>query len=297
LSLAPDPAPSSADADTKAGAALRAHLQSVHDAEAGFTERCAWACRNAEGLNSYGWLCEAARPPAGGAVLDIACGSGVMLELCRATYGPGVALSGVDMSPAELALAEARLTKAGVSLHEGLAQTLDFAGDDSLDAALCHWALTLMDPLEPVLCEVARVLRPGGVFAAVVDGPAARAAGYGEICALIDSHVRKAAPDYAELGDPRARDGEALAELARTAFPGAEVRVDSEVFALEDSPARLAEQTAGFFYSAFMVRGAARTAMMEALTAFFASQATPRYEMPVNRLVVVTPGPRGGGRP
>ncbi len=268
------------------GHALRAHLTAVHERAPGFTENCASACLNGQGLNSYAWLCGAARPPASGAVLDLACGSGVLLELCRAVNWPEVELSGLDMSAAELALASSRLNEDGVHLHEGLAQRLDFAAGQSFDAVLCHWALTLMDPLEPVLREIARILRPGGLFAAIVDGPPESAAGYPEICALIDAHVRRVAPDYADLGDPRARDGRALAALARSVFPTAEVRVQSDVFAMEAEPAGLAEMTAGFFYSAFMLSGPDHQAMLDELTDFFAGQTRPRYEMPVNRLCV-----------
>ena len=283
-----DPAASSAASDgDDSAAALRAHLRALHDDAAGFTEDCASACLNAAGLNSYEWLSQAAQPPVPGAVLDLACGSGVLLELCRKAYPPQTALSGVDMSPAELELARARLRDADVVLHEGLAQHLNFAAANSFDAVLCHWALTLMDPLEPALAEIARVLRPGGVFAAVVDGPIETAEGYGEICALIDRHVRAAAPDYAELGDPRARDGQSLKTLAERVFPNAAVTVETDVFALEDTAARLAEQTAGFFYSSFMLTGAAHGAMLTELESFFAAQATPRYEMPVNRLRVL----------
>ena len=266
--------------------ALRAHLTAVHERAPGFTEGCASACLNADGINSYAWLCHAARPPESGAVLDLACGSGVLLERCRSMFGPDVALSGLDMSAAELALAESRLGRDGPRLHRGLAQKLDFASDNSFDAVLCHWALTLMDPLEPVLEEIRRVLRPGGTFAAIVDGPASSAPGYSEICALIDAHVRRAAPDYAELGDPRARDGRSLAALARSVFPGADVRVDGEVFSMQGHPARLAETTAGFFYSTFVLGGADHEAMLDELTGFFAAQARPRYNMPVNRLCV-----------
>ncbi|MEM7730821.1 MAG: hypothetical protein AAF311_16430, partial [Pseudomonadota bacterium] len=44
--LAPDPT------------ALRAHLRRVHSDHAGFTERCARMCRDAEGRTSYEWLAE-----------------------------------------------------------------------------------------------------------------------------------------------------------------------------------------------------------------------------------------------
>ena len=273
---------------SRSSRALRAHLTAVHERAPGFTENCASVCLNADGINSYAWLSQAARPPENGAVLDLACGSGVLLERCRSMYGPDVALSGLDMSAAELALAEDRLGRDGPRLHQGLAQTLDFAADQSFDAVLCHWALTLMDPLEPVLHEIRRVLRPGGTFAAIVDGPAASAPGYADICVLIDAHVRRTAPDYAELGDPRARDGRSLAALARSIFPGADVRVDGEVFSMEGEPARLAETTAGFFYSTFVLNAAAQKTMLDELTGFFAAQARPSYHMPVNRLSVYT---------
>ncbi|MGX6648689.1 class I SAM-dependent methyltransferase [Maricaulaceae bacterium MS644] len=269
------------------GARLRAHLNAVHERAAGFTEACATNCRNASGVNSYEWLSQAINPPQGGHVLDLACGSGVLLEECRDRYGADIALSGVDMSPDELVLARSRLIDADVTLHEGLAQSLGFAGDAAFDAVLCHWALTLMDPLEPALAEIARVLKSGGVFAAIVDGPSEAARGYGEICALIDSHVSAARPDYAELGDPRARDGAALADLVRSIFPGASVTVETDVFAMEDPPKRLAAETAGFFYSSFVLNEVQRCAMLEDLASFFATTGAGRYEMPVNRLRVV----------
>ena len=273
-------------ATARDAAQLRAHLLAVHEEAAGFTESCASACRDPEGRNSYDWLCDAAAPGEGASMLDLACGSGVLLELCRKRYGAEVSLTGLDMSAAELELAQARLADARVTLRNGLAQSLDFAAEGSFDAVLCHWALTLMDPLEPVLREVARVLKPGGVFAAIVDGPDASATGYAEAGAIIGAHVVKARSDYAELGDPRARDGDALRALAASVFDGADISVETGVFALDDAPERLAEEASGFFYSAFVLSDDERRAMLKDLAGFFARQASPRFEMPVNRLVV-----------
>ncbi len=286
-----DHTPQTAPGRDDGGARLRAHLQAVHEDAAGFTEACAAACRDDQGRNSYEWLSQAAKPAPGASVLDLACGSGVLLELCRARYGGEVALTGLDMSEAELKLARDRLAGADIALHHELAQSIDFAADASLDAVLCHWALTLMDPLDPVLAELARVLKPGGVFAAIVDGPDAAADGYAEVGAIIGAHVDRARPDYLELGDPRTRHGEALSALSRDAFPGADVRVETGVFAIEDAPDRLAEEASGFFYSAFVLSPDEREAMLAELTAFFASRPKPRFEMPVNRLVVSTASP------
>jgi len=270
------------------GERLREHLESVHNTAAGFTESCASACRDVAGRNTYEWLCEAASPRAGEGVLDLACGSGVLLELCRARYREGVHLTGVDMSAAELALARARLGE-GAALHKGLAQTLDFAGDSCFHAILCHWALTVMDPVAPVLAEIRRLLAPGGVFAAIIDGPSALADGYADVSAIIEAHVHAARPAYGELGDPRVRHAEDLRRLAQDAFPDARIEIESGVFALEGTAARLATVASGFFYSAFVLDEAQRTAMLAALERHFSDNARPRFAMPVNRLVVRIP--------
>ena len=70
------------------------------------------------------------------------------------------------MSQAELNLAKTLADTA--TLVHAKAQNLEFIGDEEIDVVLCHWALTLMDPVGPVLEEVSRVLKPGGTFAAIV---------------------------------------------------------------------------------------------------------------------------------
>ncbi|WP_371039531.1 class I SAM-dependent methyltransferase, partial [Rhodosalinus sp. FB01] len=102
-------------------------------------------------------------------------------QLCHATLPGALRLVGVDMSPDELALARARLPEGRARLIEAQAQRLDALADGAVDVALCHWALTLMDPVAPVLEEVARVLAPGGRFAALVDGPMEAAPGYADV--------------------------------------------------------------------------------------------------------------------
>jgi len=116
-------------------------------------------------------------------VLDIACGEGV---LCRRLAQLGVACTGVDASgqlveaarklaahlPAEhrprLAVGDAR--------HLGAVPELAKARE-SFDAASCVLALMNMDPFEPVLHGAAAMLKPGGLFVAVVLHPAFRSPG------------------------------------------------------------------------------------------------------------------------
>lgn len=282
-------------------ATLRAHLRAVHRDHAGFTEACAGSCRDPAGRTSYEWLAEAVPTGAACSVLDLACGSGPLLELLGQRAGPDLRLTGVDMCPEELSLARRRLPAGRVQLLQAEAQDLSALDDESVDVALCHWALTLMDPVAPVLAEQARVLRPGGRFAAIVDGPAEIAPGYGDVNDLIFEAVAAEVPGYGEidLGDPRTRSGEALAALAREVLPGATVRVEPAVVRMHGAPERLAEAAAGFFYAAFVLSPARRVDMLARLARQFANGATNGpacFAMPINRIVIDLPDVLRGAR-
>ena len=278
--------------ETPDEADLRAHLLAVHRENAGFTEDCAGRCRDATGRTSYDWLCEAVDPARHRHVLDLACGSGRLLALCAARFAPQIALTGVDMSAEELALARARLPSGAAHLREGLAQDMGFLADGTVDAVLCHWALTLMDPVRGALEEVRRVLSPGGVFAAIVDGDMEVAEGYREIHDLIYARVQRDLARYGEveLGDPRVRDGQSLTELVGEAFAGAcTTRIETEVMRLSGTPDALAREAAGFFYASFVLAPDARATMLEELTALFAARAaagSAGFAMPITRLTV-----------
>ncbi len=269
--------------------ALKAHLRAVHREHAGFTEACARACRDAAGRTSYDWLAEAVTPDEHKRVLDLACGSGPLLDILKARAAD-LRLIGIDMCPEELALARARLADGTADLLQAEAQDMAVVPDGSVDAVLCHWALTLMDPVAPVLDEVKRVLVPGGRFAALVDGPMDAAPGYAAANDLIYGHVQAELPGYGEvdLGDPRVRGTASLTELVHAAFPDAAVTVDTGVVAMEGPAETVAEVAAGFFYAAFILPPARRVRMLAELATLLAAQtqgASARFAMPVNRLV------------
>lgn len=270
---------------------LREHLLEVHRQHPGFTEACAARCRHASGRNSYEWLAEIVDPARHRTVLDLACGSGALTALCHERFGGRVDLIGVDMSADELALARRRVPDPAVVLHCGMAQEMDFIADQSIDAVICHWALTLMDPIEPVLGEVRRVLRPNGILAAIVDGEMSTASGYDELHHLIYGWVQREYPGYGEidLGDARVRTTAALAELVGNSFPGAGVRIEAAVVNQLGAPDALAQEVAGFFYAAFVLSPPSRTRMLREIASLFARQGRDglgRFSMPINRLVV-----------
>jgi ubiquinone/menaquinone biosynthesis C-methylase UbiE len=96
-------------------------------------------------------------------VLDLACGTGAFLGDLAAAF-PRARLYGLDLSPAYLDTARHSAPAAG--FVQGKAEQLPFA-DASLDAVT---AVYLFHELPPkvrtaVAAEIARVLKPGGVFA------------------------------------------------------------------------------------------------------------------------------------
>jgi len=270
--------------------ALQDHLRAVHRDHPGFTEDCAGQCRDVQGRTSYEWLAETVSPDHR-SVLDLACGSGALLSILSARVPAEIRMMGVDMSPDELSLARARLPLGRVDLVEGRAQHLDHLDDGSVDVVLCHWALTLMDPVAPVLSEIARVLAPGGRFAAIVDRPMKSAPGYEAVHDLIYAHVQTVLPSYGriELGDPRVRTTEDLIDLANAAFPGAAIRVESSVVRLTGPADAVAREAAGFFYASFTLIDDAREAMLAKLATLLSKNSDTEavtFAMPVNRLVV-----------
>ena len=112
----------------------------------------------------YRWLARAVSSEAR-LVVDLACGSGPMSrELART----GRTVVGLDVSADELSLAAER--GPGPWLRAD-ALRLPFA-DGSVDAVTSSMGLVVVQPLTEVLAEIARVLKPGGVLAAIA--PAAR---------------------------------------------------------------------------------------------------------------------------
>ncbi len=270
---------------------LHNHLTTVHDNNAGFTELFAWNCRDDDGKNSYELLADVIDKKSYSNILDLGCGSGVLLELCYQRFGPEVVLSGIDMNSAELQLAHERLTHTNVKLHKGMAQNLNFVPDASLDVVLCHWALTLMDPVSPVFSAVKRVLKKDGVFAAIIDGDAETSPGYLAINDIIYGYVQREYPSYGciELGDQRVRRARGLKELAKKTFVYSDINITPLLLSLSAAPDILAREAAGFFYASFVLSTDGHRKMLIELENYFSThqQHGDGYiVMPANLLIV-----------
>jgi ubiquinone/menaquinone biosynthesis C-methylase UbiE len=105
--------------------------------------------------NGRAWVCSWAE----GEVLEVGVGTGRNLPF----YPTGVRLTGVDLSPAMLAVAGDRARAVGreVALREADAQSLPFA-DASFDTVVCTLSLCAIPDDRAAIGEMRRVLRPGG---------------------------------------------------------------------------------------------------------------------------------------
>lgn len=112
-----------------------------------------------------------ALPAPGALTLDVGCGEG---RVGAHLHARGHRLIGVDASPTLAALARER----GVyeHVHVASAEAMPLR-DGSADLAVANMVLMDLDDLEGAVREVARVLRPGGHFAATVVHP------YGDLVA------------------------------------------------------------------------------------------------------------------
>jgi len=104
------------------------------------------------------------------ALLDLGTGTGRMLELFAGDIERGL---GLDLSLDMLALARARLDRAGLkhcSVRQGDIYDLALPRD-SFDAVIIHQVLHFLDDSAHAIGEAARVLRPGGRLLVVDFAP------------------------------------------------------------------------------------------------------------------------------
>jgi 2-polyprenyl-6-hydroxyphenyl methylase/3-demethylubiquinone-9 3-methyltransferase len=100
--------------------------------------------------------------PASLTLLDVGCGGGLLSERFASL---GCTVTGIDRSIPTLAAARAHAEESGLAIHylEGRAESLPF-DEWRFDVVCCCDVLEHVDDLDRVVCEISRVLKPGGVF-------------------------------------------------------------------------------------------------------------------------------------
>jgi arsenite methyltransferase len=97
-------------------------------------------------------------------VLDLGSGSGMDVFAAAAQVGPAGSVTGVDITPEQLAKSERLRRGEHVSFHRARIEELPF-DDGSFDAVISNGVVNLSADKRRVFAEAARVLRPGGRLA------------------------------------------------------------------------------------------------------------------------------------
>ncbi len=134
-------------------------------------------------------------------VLDVGCGEG---QVARRAAALGATVVGVDPTAGQLVTAVER--GGGVAYARAGAEALPFAAG-SFDGVVVCLTLEHLEPFEPAVHEVARVLAPGGVFCLFLNHPLLQAPGSG----WIDDHIL--GEQYWRVG-PYLPDDVAMEEVA-----------------------------------------------------------------------------------
>jgi SAM-dependent methyltransferase len=146
-------------------------------------------------------VADAASLAAGQRVLDVACGTGVLVrEAVRRTSGN---VTGLDRNAGMLAVASEVAPE--VDWRRGSAESMPFA-DASFDAVVSQFGLMFMDR-ERAIREMLRVLRPGGRLAVAVWDSVEHMPAFAAETALLEELVGTRAADALRapfvLGDPK----------------------------------------------------------------------------------------------
>lgn len=137
-------------------------------------------------------ICDAAQVGPGGAVLDVACGPGLVALALAESAGH---VTGLDLTPAMLAKArelQQRVGRANLSWVLGRAGALPYPGA-TFDAVVTRFSFHHLTDPATALAEMVRVCRPGGrvVVCDVYMSTAEQATEYDRLERLRDpSHVR-----------------------------------------------------------------------------------------------------------
>lgn len=162
----------------------------------------------------HGDLLALAAPAPGEAVLDVACGAGIVSLAAARAVGPVGLVLGVDLADAMVQVARQQAEER--SLDQARFERMDAEQlelpDAGFDLALCVLGLMYVPDVEAALRELRRVLRPGGRAVIAVWGERARC-GWAPLFGIVDAEVRsEVCPLFFGLGQ-----GEALARRCASA--------------------------------------------------------------------------------
>jgi len=173
-------------------------------------------------------------------VVDVACGTGVVARTAARVVGPTGYVSGIDLNPAMIQVAQQ--IEPTIDWRVGEAASLPY-DEGSFDVALCQSALFFFPDAAAAVCEMARVVTPLGRVAVQTYAGLDEQPGYGP---FVDTVVRHAGPgaltllgtywSKGDLDELRALMEDAGLEVDRTlrilgavTFPSVDALVHTEI--------------------------------------------------------------------
>lgn len=147
----------------------------------------------------------------GDAVLDIACGTGVLARHALSVVGPQGRVVGVDPAPGMLAAAAE--VEPGFEWIAGSAEDLPLK-DAQFDRVVSQFGMMFFSDRAKAIAEMHRVLRPGGTVAVAVWDDVARNPGYEGVIDVLQREVSDEAAHILRMPFSLG-DGEKLAEEFR----------------------------------------------------------------------------------
>jgi len=192
------------------------YLVIAHEKAPSMTPHAYADYKTKEGLSSYELLAQTCKLYQNKNItaVDLACGDGYLISFVLPLLNKPSKIIGVDMSNAELAIARNRLKEPNISFINAHAQKIPL-DDHSVDVILCHMAFMLMLPLEPVVQEISRILKPGGSFSAVIGGVPTDDPFYLQVRRLYSEFLASRFPNMKDTktGDSRVASEDGLKQL------------------------------------------------------------------------------------
>jgi len=147
-------------------------------------------------------------------VLDVACGTGLIALAAAEAVGPHGAVVGVDLSAQMVEALQQRAHQRGVANVQCARMDAEKLAlhDASFDVALCALGLMFVPDPKQAVCEMRRVLRPGGRAVIAVWGERVRC-GWSTVFPIVEAEVASdVCPLFFRLGN-----GDTLARVCADA--------------------------------------------------------------------------------
>lgn len=119
----------------------------------------------------------------GHAVLDVACGTGVLTNAAKEIVGASGEVTGVDINDGMLSVARSKSD--AIAWDNGAAEALPY-DNNQFDRVYCQFGLMFFEDPVNAITEMLRVCKPGGVVGAAVWASLEDTPGYAAVAAMLD---------------------------------------------------------------------------------------------------------------